>query len=596
VRVLVLTSPGRFPTVVFDPGLWWGRVAAAGRHDLCRFSANYAWWRTLCSPRFKGVAMAPLGTLDRVRQQAEWWAQGIVLDSDAAAAGRSLSALMTPEPFLSASHYTGALAPLARYLADANRAQSEFAISAAAGPRVNDLDYTDSATLVRYSEHDSLLSRSIAVALEDCPADLDVLALNVTSPEDLLTALIVARHLRTRNPGIHISLIDHGYENFSLHAQIEPLRRAGSLETVFDTIIASKDARDDLVPALIDALAQGQTVAGFLTRASLQVAARIGAEEFYPPPPLPTFVPEPILWMRLSARRCYWSKCNYCTQNSKYENARAPARSEILTSLDRIEACIAVGYRYFYFSDEALSPSTLRLLADEIDRRRMKFYWACRCKLERAHNAELFDRLGRSGCYEILYGLETTSARVLKLMDKYVEGLDEARMAEVFREMEAAGIGIHVNLIGGYPGDTLVETRQSVDFLIRAFAKVRGGTYVLNRFAMLADTPIAGEPNRYGVARVSITGDLAQSHEFELMPHIASDTNPVLDDIERLRRLLDDDLGWSRLGVSPEGALATELYFGSGHGSIFKARSDNPFANPLLDATNRRASISEFAG
>jgi hypothetical protein len=69
----------------------------------------------------------------------------------------------------------------------------------------------------------------------------------------------------------------------------------------------------------------------------------------------------------------------------------------------------------------------------------------------------------------------------------------------------------------------------------------------------------------------------------------------VLENIPRLRQRLDDDLGWSQLAIKPGGALASELYFGSGHGSVFKARSDNPFANPLLDVPKRPVSVHELA-
>jgi hypothetical protein len=581
MRVLVLTPPGRLPTVVHDPGLWWDAVAENGQAELLRFSANFAWWRSICSSRIKELVLEPLGTLDRLHRRAEWRARNIALSVDADAAGRSLDSLTTARPFQSADSYLAALAPIARYLADFARAQAEFNVTIGAGPHVRGLDYADSASLVAASGKGGLLARSIEAALADCPGGLDVIAVSATSPEDLLTALIACRVLRGCNPGVHISLIDHGYENFSLHPHIDGLRTAHTLDQVFDTIIASKDDRDDLVPALIEAVKCGRAPRGYVTRRNFSAIAPKPCAKMHPPAPIPTFTPEPILWTRLSKRRCYWGRCTYCTQNTKYESSRAPVRSEILQALDRIEACVAQGYRYFYFSDEALSPSTLRLLADEIERRHLTFQWACRCKLEKTHTAELFARLGNAGCYEILYGLETTSARVQKLMDKHVEEIDECRTSEVLRAMESAGIGVHVNLIGGYPGDTLAETERSVEFVIEELAGLQGGTYILNEFAMFADAPVSNSPERYGIASVTAKGDIAQDYDYELMPEIADCTGDVHDAIPRLRRRLDDALGWSALAEGPEGAFAMELYFGSGHGSIFKARPDNPFANPL---------------
>lgn len=586
MRVLALTPPGRFPSVALDTGLWWDRVAGSGRHELLRFSANYAWWRIICSERFKKLALEPLSVIDRVKRRAEWRAQGIALAEDAKAASRSLDLIQIPQSFRSAGDYLRSLSGLAAYLPTLNRAQAEFRVSIADGPTVHELIYTDSGPLFRFSGFDSLLAATVRAALEDCPDDVGFVALSVSSPQDLLTALISARALRERYPGVHISLVDHGYENFSLHKHIETLQKSRTLDSVFDTVVVSKDDRDDLVPTLIDAVAEGRTVRGYLTLSSLAAAAPAPMTAFHPPPPLPSFSPESILWTRLSKRRCYWSRCTYCTQNAKYDDPRAPSRPEILRTLDRVEACIAAGYRYFYFADEALSPSTLRLLAEQIDARGLKFRWACRCKLEKAHTPELFERLGKSGCYEILYGLETTSTRILKLMDKFVEGIDEPEIGEVFGAMETAGIGIHVNLIGGYPGDTVEETKKSVDFLIREFSRRRNGTYVLNKFTALVETPVVQEPEKFGLSRVFESGDIAQSYEFELSSDIRVSTGEAVDQIPKLQKRLNDELGWSSVGRGPAGPLALELYFGSGHGAIFKSRPDNPFANPLLAPVN----------
>ena len=584
MRILALTAPGRFPTVTLDPGTWWDALAAGSEHELVRHSANAAWWRALCSPLFRRLALEPLGTLARLRRRTEWRAMGLELDG--ARAGRALEALRTPASFGSSAIYIDTLAPFERHIAELNRAQREMAIALAVGPYVHDLDYDDSATLVQYSAADSLLARTVEASLAGCPRELGAALLSITSPQDLLTALIAARVLRAQNPGVHLCLIDHGYENFSLRRQIGRLIDGGTLGEVFDSAITAKDDRDRVVPALVAALAAGQRPSGALGIGDFPDAALAAPPEPCPPPPPPppgeTFAPEPILWTRLSARRCYWSRCTYCTQNSKYDDPRAPARSEIVRSLDRVEAAARAGYRSIYFSDEALSPATLGVLADEIERRALDIRWACRCKLERAHTAELFERLGRAGCYEILFGLETTSPRVLKLMDKHVEGLDEAAIARAFAGLEAAGIGIHVNLIAGYPGDSAAESEGSVAFLIDQFRRRRGGTYALNAFVLMADTPLANAPQNYGVAEVSLPGDIAQQCRYRLEPALAGPTEQALAAVPDLQRRLDGELGWQALAAVPGGRTAGELYFGSGHGSIFKARRDNPFANPLL--------------
>ena len=581
MRVLALTPPGRFPTTIADLGAWWDAVAETGQHEMLRFSANHAWWRAVCGAGMKEFVLQPLGRLDRLRRRALWRSRNIALKEDSLAAARALEALQTPAPYTTADNYINVIAPIACYLADLNRAQAEFAIDIAYGAHVRDLKYLDSATLVRYSRQDTILSRTIVAALKECPPDLGFVALSVTGLEDLLTSLIAARHLRARNANVHISLVDHGYENFSLHAHTPALRTAGTLDSIFDSIVVSKDERDDVVPALIAALGAGRVARGYLTRASLPDLQPSAPRRVSPPPPLPTFSPEPILVTRLSGRRCYWSRCSYCGHNNKYDDRGAPAHADIPTTLDRIEAFIAAGYsRYVNFSDEALSPSMLRQLARELERRRLTLNWVCRCKIERAHDAGLFAQIAKAGCKEIQYGLETTSPRMLKLMDKHVEGIDEPRIAQAFRDMAAVGIGVHVNLIGGFPGDSLADTEGSVDFIRREFANLRSASYFISAFTLLPDTPIAQEPERFGLSEITAHGDLAQAMTYQLRSDIAETTQAVMDAIPRLDQQLADALAWSRLADGPAGTMVMMLYFGSGHGALFKARADNPFADP----------------
>ena len=166
-------------------------------------------------------------------------------------------------------------------------------------------------------------------------------------------------------------------------------------------------------------------------------------------------------------------------------------------------------------------------------------------------------------------------------MDKYIEGMDDAAVRKVFEHMEAAGIGVHVNLIGGFPGDTLADSEGSVDFLMRALADLSGATYILNAFALFPDTPILADPGRFRITPVVPPGDMPSSYPFTPDPGIEADAVAVYEAIPRLLDKLNIGLGWDRYGDGDGARTALALYFGFGHGSLFKARPDNPFANPL---------------
>ncbi len=581
MRILYATPPGRFPTVVYDPGSWWDSIASDARYQLSSHSINFEWWNVLAGPSFARLLLEPLSPLSRQHRRAVWRANGFDVERLANAAAAALKQFQKSATYRSQTSYLDTLSPLAAFFDTINCVQSEFRIDVDVGPQVRNIDYSDSRSLVAYSASSGLLSRTIDAAMADVPATYDTVLFSITGPEDLLTALMTARKLRSRRPAAHISLVDHGYENFSLSGAIEELRTRRSLDSVFDTIVASKDERDDVVPALLEAIQAGRAPKGIIRSGDFPPLLRKPASKVEPFPPPPTFAPEPILWTRLSKRRCYWSRCTFCSQNAKFDTPQAPMHSEILASLDRVEAYAKAGYRQFMFSDEALSPSSLNLFADEVTRRGLRIKWACRSKMERAHTPDLFNRLGQAGCFEILFGLETVTPRILALMDKVTEGLDEDRVAATFQAMTAAKVGMHVTFIAAFPSETLQEVRQTVAFVGDTLSACENATFALNHFQLFPDTPIARAPHEFGLDALSKPGDIFGPLSYRVAPALADEADRVGRELPKIRGELDTALGWFDIEMKSGGRLGRHLYFYSGHGAIFKSRADNPFSNPL---------------
>jgi len=390
--------------------------------------------------------------------------------------------------------------------------------------------------------------------------------------------------MRKREPGMHICLADHGYENFSLHPHLERLSATGALTEVFDTIIARKQEVDRVLPRLIEMVAEGRGPKG-LVSANDFVAAEVHPASALPvPPPMPAFTPEPIFWTRLSARACYWSRCTFCVQNAKHGEATAPMQAEIAETLERLERLKVAGYKTFIFSDEALSPALLKHFCRGLLERGLELTWACRCKLELGHTPELFRLMREAGCYEVLFGLESISPRTQRLMGKFVAGLDEARIREIMRTASEAGLGIHINLIGGFPGDTAQELAASVDFLAAALATARNATFLLNEFALFSDSPILRDAESFGLTPIVGEGDMPTQYSYRVRPELCGEASRVQQLIPVFRRQLNLRLGWSRWRQTPGVIAALHLYFVSGHGAIFKSQPYNAFSNPLHDA------------
>jgi hypothetical protein len=207
--------------------------------------------------------------------------------------------------------------------------------------------------------------------------------------------------------------------------------------------------------------------------------------------------------------------------------------------------------------------------------------WACCCKLEATFSPALFELMRSAGCFEIFWGLESASARVLRLMDKEVPGLSLAGIRRLLREANDAGIGLHVSLIAGFRGDTPKESIRSVEFVVETLRDASNATFNVNRFMLLDGSPVMADPGRFGIIQLPVTGDMPFRHPYRLTPGLAGASAGVDRLLPGLRRRLVESLGWDRFGRGPAAELATDLHFFFGQGSIIKQTAGHAFGNPL---------------
>ncbi len=576
VRVVAMTAPGRFPTVVHDPGAWWPALAGEGT-PLVRWSASAVWWRILTEPGTVRAALAD-ATLPG-------------LAASAAAAAASLDDLQTRACLASRTRYLAAVGAVARHLRLLNAGQDALEFTLAGGLEVAGVAYHDSATLVAAAGAGGplrVLSEGVAAHYPARPGNdgIDLLAVRVTTPEDLLLAMAVVLALRRRGVRLHACLADHGHENFTLRPHLERLRASGALLAVFDTVIEARDERDALVPAIVRAVQAGEEPRGFLRAADPALRTFVApvpsgtapgtATGPVYPPPIPVFAPEPVLVTRLSGRRCYWARCAFCVHNAKYDDRRVPSTGDVPAAADGLEAALAAGYRIVTLNDEALSPAILTALCEELERRRVPdrypdFRWTGRAKLELAFDAALFRRLRRTGCVQMLFGLESGSERVRHLMDKHTPGLDRSAVLAIVRAAREAAVAVHLNVIAGFPGETVEELEATFDLVAEALEGMPDATWLVNRFVVFPATPVAADPERFGIEVAQPDGDMPAMLPFRPAAGWAAEASAIALALPLLAATLDARLGWDELEGDPDGRTARWLLFGTGHGTVARA-------------------------
>ena len=170
------------------------------------------------------------------------------------------------------------------------------------------------------------------------------------------------------------------------------------------------------------------------------------------------------------SRGCVW-KCRFCSSHSFW-----PGYS--FMSGERVHAEILEHKRrhpektHFEFYDITANGSikSLRGLAESIgsdwktNREKNFFGWKINAILRPEMDAGLLALLMKANCHDVIYGVESGSPRVLKLMNKPYE---PAVAERILADTKKAGIVTVGNFMFGFPGETEADFDLTLSFLRR---------------------------------------------------------------------------------------------------------------------------------
>jgi anaerobic magnesium-protoporphyrin IX monomethyl ester cyclase len=123
------------------------------------------------------------------------------------------------------------------------------------------------------------------------------------------------------------------------------------------------------------------------------------------------------------------------------------------------------GITHFQFSDELLMSSVKRTedICLAISRLPFKIKWDCNGRLNFA-TSTLLETMKTAGASYINYGIESLDQKILNQMGK---GLTLERIQDGVEATLEAGLSPGLNLLWGFPGDTVENLRHSVKFLAK---------------------------------------------------------------------------------------------------------------------------------
>lgn len=178
--------------------------------------------------------------------------------------------------------------------------------------------------------------------------------------------------------------------------------------------------------------------------------------------PLELYLSPELLLPIYSSRGCYWGKCSFCNfHKTSGHNYRVRSIEKIIEDIKILS--VKNSSNSFIFTDEALSPKYFGLLSDELIQKNISINWFSCARFEKQIDKILCEKLVKSGCKVLAFGLESACDRVLAKMKK---GTDVKTIHNTLINSSMAGITNHTCFILGFPTETPDEAMETINFVL----------------------------------------------------------------------------------------------------------------------------------
>jgi anaerobic magnesium-protoporphyrin IX monomethyl ester cyclase len=222
------------------------------------------------------------------------------------------------------------------------------------------------------------------------------------------------------------------------------------------------------------------------------------------------FSPELVLPFDIN-RGCYYGECSFCTLPTVIGPGYRTRSAERI-----VDHVLEMKQRYrtrnFNFITDCMPPGMIADLPRELIERAADIRWWADARVEpRAYDEAGARQLYESGCRKLLFGFETATPRLLKMMQK---GQSLKSTVAVAENCARAGISVTFYAMVGFPTETREEARATLDFLVEHSNVVREvslQTFHIDEVALTYK-----DPERFGIRILDDpTADLQLYHDYE---------------------------------------------------------------------------------
>lgn len=171
------------------------------------------------------------------------------------------------------------------------------------------------------------------------------------------------------------------------------------------------------------------------------------------------YLPEIVLPLMFS-RGCFWAKCTFCAY---FKNHPVSYRTKSIEHfIEEIRYFKNRGIRYFMIIDDVISAGHLNKISNALIREKIHVFFGVIARPEKNFSRKVLRTMYKAGGRLICWGVESSSQRILNLMNK---GTEIKMIRKVLDDSLRAGFHVVAFMIQGFPTQTEKEIMADIRFV-----------------------------------------------------------------------------------------------------------------------------------
>jgi radical SAM superfamily enzyme YgiQ (UPF0313 family) len=178
-------------------------------------------------------------------------------------------------------------------------------------------------------------------------------------------------------------------------------------------------------------------------------------------PSAPSYVRLPSTTI-VTSRGCP-GRCIFCNSKAMYGNLRCFSAAYVLSMIEHLVETYGIRDISIYDDNFLFHEDRVREICNSILKNRMDLTWSCYSRVDHG-NLELFKLMKKAGCWQVSYGIESGSQRIL---DSIKKDVTLSQISDTVRMTKRAGLRSRGFFIIGHLQDDQDSVLETIEFMRR---------------------------------------------------------------------------------------------------------------------------------